>query len=102
MVQIDLMRFCLLPSALFWTDYRAITSPAEKAASEKLLRQFSQQFSAIAKIFGMHKEDSASITNFDEWVFVDVSPHKNDRGPRRNGHYGWLILLGQEGPTPIS
>ena len=86
----------------FCTDYRAITGPTEKVESEKLLRQFSQQFSAITKIFGMHEENSASIANLDERVFLDVSPHKNDRGPCRNGHYSLVILLGQNGPTPIS
>ena len=71
--------------------------------SEKLvLWQFSQQFSAITKIFGAHEENSAPIANLDKWVFVDVSPQKNDRGPRRNGDYGRVILLRQNGSTLIS
>ncbi len=72
-------------------------------ASEKLaLRQFSQQFSAITKVVGMHEEHSASIANLDKWVFVEVSPHNNDRGPGRNGDYRPVILLRQSGSTLIS
>ena len=49
----------------------------------------------------MHEENSASIANLDKWVFVDVSPHNNDRGPRWNGDYGPVIPLRQNGSTLI-
>ena len=74
-----------------------------KLATEKpVLWQFPQQCSASTKIFGMHKENSTSIANFDKSVFADVSRDQNDRGPRRNGHYGPMILLRRNGSAPIS
>jgi hypothetical protein len=74
---------------------------AGQTKGKRVLWQFSQQFSAGTKIFGMHEENSTSIANFDKSVFGDVSPDQNDRGPRRNGRYGPVILLGQYGSAPI-
>ena len=63
--------------------------------------QSSQQFSTAAKVFCEHHENSAAIANLDESILVDISAHKNDVGLGWNENHGPVILLRQNGSTPI-